>query len=609
MAMSINSSLANKTVSQVMSRDSRYSITFNLRETYASSSENYSICSYELTATKTAGGGFYTSYFNNPVYVEINGQVVFNQNINYDFSNSTPCTITLASGTIRIPHNNNGTKNVSFSASFTDVDNALGSASINDNVDLFTIPRESSVGVSDTYIGSTATIVINKNDDSFVHTLKYSFEGLSGTIVTKTTQSVYTWTVPISFYTEIPNNKSGVCTITCQTYNGDTLIGTSTTTFRVMVDEESNKPSISAILEDVNDNTLALTGNKNVVIKYLSNVKTVITAIPKNSSTIKSYKVSCGDGKIATESTSILNAVESNYFSISSTDSRGFTTTIEKTMTMIDYIRLAFVEAVITRPETTSTTLNFSCKGNWYNGGFSSANSNTLSLKFRFKEKNGEYGSYQNLALTTNDNTFSFNGSLGSSFDYKKQYDFEILVIDKAMSAIITFNVESGQSIIRVAEHYVRIAGDLKVVGGNLYIDDKNIFDLIYPVGSIYMSIKNTNPSTLFGGTWVAWGAGRVPVGVDDSQAAFNEVEKTGGSFTKKIEKQNLPKINLNVGINGTSAVYWNNGAQGLAGGSLYKLTPDSATGGKLMTEELGSGAALDITPSYIACYMWKRTA
>lgn len=57
-----------------------------------------------------------------------------------------------------------------------------------------------------------------------------------------------------------------------------------------------------------------------------------------------------------------------------------------------------------------------------------------------------------------------------------------------------------------------------------------NIFNLVYPVGSIYMSTVNTNPGTLFGGTWIAWGSGRVPVGVDANDTAFDTVEETGGS-------------------------------------------------------------------------------
>ena len=57
----------------------------------------------------------------------------------------------------------------------------------------------------------------------------------------------------------------------------------------------------------------------------------------------------------------------------------------------------------------------------------------------------------------------------------------------------------------------------------------QEIWKKIYPVGSIYFSVNNTNPGTLFGGTWVAWGSGRVPVGVNSSNDNFNKVEKTGG--------------------------------------------------------------------------------
>ena len=44
------------------------------------------------------------------------------------------------------------------------------------------------------------------------------------------------------------------------------------------------------------------------------------------------------------------------------------------------------------------------------------------------------------------------------------------------------------------------------------------------------MSVNNVNPGTLFGGTWVAWGEGQVPVGVNSNDTDFNTVEKTGGA-------------------------------------------------------------------------------
>ena len=51
-----------------------------------------------------------------------------------------------------------------------------------------------------------------------------------------------------------------------------------------------------------------------------------------------------------------------------------------------------------------------------------------------------------------------------------------------------------------------------------------------YPVGSIYLSVNNVNPSQLFGGTWVAWAPGRVPVGINTSDSDFDTVEETGGA-------------------------------------------------------------------------------
>jgi hypothetical protein len=57
------------------------------------------------------------------------------------------------------------------------------------------------------------------------------------------------------------------------------------------------------------------------------------------------------------------------------------------------------------------------------------------------------------------------------------------------------------------------------------------IIQAIYPVGSLYVSTLTTNPNTLLGfGTWVEFGAGKVIVGQDASDALFNTIEETGGS-------------------------------------------------------------------------------
>lgn len=58
------------------------------------------------------------------------------------------------------------------------------------------------------------------------------------------------------------------------------------------------------------------------------------------------------------------------------------------------------------------------------------------------------------------------------------------------------------------------------------------LLDLIYPVGSIYLSTSNTSPATLFGGTWERWGSGRTLVGVNTNDPDFEVSGKVGGLKT-----------------------------------------------------------------------------
>jgi len=52
----------------------------------------------------------------------------------------------------------------------------------------------------------------------------------------------------------------------------------------------------------------------------------------------------------------------------------------------------------------------------------------------------------------------------------------------------------------------------------------------MHPVGDIKFTTTNINPETYRGGTWIPWGAGRVPVGINAEDADFNAAEKTGGA-------------------------------------------------------------------------------
>lgn len=126
-------------------------------------------------------------------------------------------------------------------------------------------------------------------------------------------------------------------------------------------------------------------------------------------------------------------------------------------------------------------------------------------------------------------------------------------------------------------------------------IATQTLLDMIYPVGSIYMSVNSVNPSTLFGGTWETWGTGRVPVGVDTTQTEFDTVEKTGGS--KKLQEHTHTINAIPV-----STYNSNNYSDGTNNAWVQY------TDGFRSTNSAGTGNSGNLQP-YITCYMWKRTA
>ena len=121
--------------------------------------------------------------------------------------------------------------------------------------------------------------------------------------------------------------------------------------------------------------------------------------------------------------------------------------------------------------------------------------------------------------------------------------------------------------------------------------------DFMYPIGSIYLSVKNVNPSVYFGGTWTSWGTGRVPVGVDTTQSEFNTVEKTGGS---KYLQQHKHSNNC-IGWSGDGGFWVGSGNY-----TTLNFNKDTSAGGNVTGTTTGNSGNLQ---PYITCYMWKRTA
>ena len=167
-------------------------------------------------------------------------------------------------------------------------------------------------------------------------------------------------------------------------------------------------------------------------------------------------------------------------------------------------------------------------------------------------------------------------------------------------------------------------------------LDKTSILNLVYPIGSIYMSVDSRNPHEFIGGTWVEWGKGKVPVGIDISDTDFDTAGKEGGKKTHTLSVSEMPWHNHE----GTySTVEMKDITTRPTGGTLERLgvntytvkydineqtqeyrvspaggTPLSVEDGTVINSQYGvcpngSGAAHNNLQPYIVCYMWKRTA
>lgn len=140
-----------------------------------------------------------------------------------------------------------------------------------------------------------------------------------------------------------------------------------------------------------------------------------------------------------------------------------------------------------------------------------------------------------------------------------------------------------------------------------------------YPVGSIYMNATvATNPATLLGfGTWVAFGAGKVPIGLDAGDADFDTIGETGGTKDAIIPTHNHTAVTTSTDAGHQHTYTRYSQLQGGTGGSsfwVFSSTQNTGVGYAQITSDTtvanaGESATGKNLQPYVVVYMWKRTA
>jgi len=133
----------------------------------------------------------------------------------------------------------------------------------------------------------------------------------------------------------------------------------------------------------------------------------------------------------------------------------------------------------------------------------------------------------------------------------------------------------------------------------------------LYPVGSIYINAtSSTNPATLLGfGTWTAFGAGRVMVGFNSSNALFDTAEETGGSADAIVVSHTHTATVTDPGHLHSSLIAGGAAASGVTvPATTAGNTGSAVTGISVSNSTTGSSGTNANYQPYITVYMWKRT-
>lgn len=182
---------------------------------------------------------------------------------------------------------------------------------------------------------------------------------------------------------------------------------------------------------------------------------------------------------------------------------------------------------------------------------------------------------------------------------------------------------------IDISEQYQLLKTKLETIVKKTIEDTSDdILDLVYPVGSIYMSVNPTSPTTLFGGRWVQIGQGRTIIGQgtgtdsNSEQKTFDNGD-TGGEYNHTLSTNEIPSHTHNSkSLTGSTRIQQYNGSASSTTGIIsqtnnnYNIgsTTGSSFGSTTITvdaththDSVGSGQSHNNIQPYFVCYIWKR--
>jgi len=402
-------------------------------ETGYSIENNDSPVEYKLWLER---GSTWVYDLNNETWAEatINDQTVINKYVSFDLRNTN--RVLLGSGTIRIPHNEDGSKTITFWARILNVADQGNINWFSGTLGLTNIPRASAINsVTATELGQPVTIKIDKKVNEFRHQVWWQVND-SGWIDLGTGHDTSVQlTVPIDYAARITNSDTGLLDVCVRTFRGDDKIGNDVYKRGVPIKVPA---SIVPTLEDVTITERTAQLAEFIPVGNFVKDKSVMRVEANNAagshgSTIVSTELTV-DSLVVRAATGDFPANKAGNLEVTAkvTDSRGRTATKSKTIKVWDYYAPKIIGFLANRTGNgTNKTIIATVAANVSPLVIDGINRNPYTLKIQYSAKKANR--WIDAVNLTNESTERINRQIdcGAFYELSKAYNVRLVIQDK----------------------------------------------------------------------------------------------------------------------------------------------------------------------------------
>lgn len=551
-----------------------------------------------------------SSYFGYPIYLKLTMDGILRETTTMKAvsPNQWSSAITYTSPWYTVSNKTSGSTVVSFNL-------YSGSGSTRNDTYSYSMvvdPAASLLTAPSGTLGTSLGLTVTKYNSAFTHTISYVCGTAKGDVCTNSSATSVAWGTSngntVALASQNTAGQSVTVVFTIITYSGTSEVGRNTATC-VMTIPSTVKPSVSIAVADAAGLFAAYGG-------YVQGKsKLTITATPTLAygSPIKTYAITA-DGKTYTTSpvtTDVLQNKGTLAITAKVIDNRTYPSDVASTnITVLEYAPPG-VTVTAYRCNSSGTA---DTEGAYMKFGFTATISslngkNSATYSINYYAGNGT-------PTTVTGSGLSYTSGV-ISCDVSKVWTVDVTVTDKLgstpKSAVIPiaftlmdfYNTGKGVALGKVATRDgFDCAMDAYFTGSasmpaNMTIGGKTLLNLIYPVGSIYMSVSSTSPATFLGGTWVQ---------IEDTfllaAGKTYAAGATGGESTHTLTEDEMPSHNHWAAVVGGTDTY---GMTRTAIGNFSLVTKGYQDSSTLI--HTGGDKPHNNMPPYLAVYVWKRTA